>query len=195
MGTTLPSRLAPCHLPSRGGCFQRHHRFPGNFFNICILLSEDNKKVLVPLREQGQKIQFLRYHLACRFPRPLTPMPTHRLPHNAGKASKDTQAQPFPSALGGPFAAPLFAPLSAMRNSLWMRLQFYFRLNGFIIKLCSLYTICAGLSSVIFRQTKTNVPGIKTLFVWEGFNPPLHCRVKPMEPANSDVILSGMKWS
>ena len=102
---------------------------------------------------------------------------------------------PFPSALSGPFAAPLFAPLSAMRNSLWMRLQFYFRLNGFIIKLCSLYTICAGLSSVIFRQTKTNVPGIKTLFVWEGFNPPLHCRVKPMEPANSDVILSGMKWS
>ena len=64
---------------------------------------------------------FLRYHLACRKIRPLIPVPTHRLPHNAGNASKDTQEVPFPSALGGPFAAPLFAPLSALQNSLWMR--------------------------------------------------------------------------
>ena len=47
---------------------------------------------------------------------------------------------PFPSALGGPFAAPLFALLSALQNSLWMRLQFDFRLKGlvffvFLIKL------------------------------------------------------------
>ena len=28
---------------------------------------------------------------------------------------------PFPPALGGPFAAPLFALLSALQNSLWMR--------------------------------------------------------------------------
>ena len=48
--------------------------------------------------------------------------------------------RPFPSALGGPFAAPLFALLSALQNSLWMRLQFDFRLKGlvffvFLIKL------------------------------------------------------------
>ena len=30
-----------------------------------ILLSE-MKKALVPLREQGQKLRFLRYHLVCR---------------------------------------------------------------------------------------------------------------------------------
>lgn len=31
-----------------------------------VRVSQDNKKVLVPLREQGQKKQFLRYHLVCR---------------------------------------------------------------------------------------------------------------------------------
>ena len=79
---------------------------------------------------------FLRYHLACRKIRPLIPVPTHRLPHNAGNASKDTQETPFPSALGGPFAAPLFAPLSALRNSLWMRLQLYFRFKGLWLSIC-----------------------------------------------------------
>ena len=48
-------------------------------------------------------------------------MPTHPLPSNAGNASEDTQDEPFPPALDGPFANPLFAPLSAVRNSLWMR--------------------------------------------------------------------------
>lgn len=53
---------------------QRHHRLPGSFFNICatpywkaLMQSANtdsefcvskNKKVLVPRREQGQKIQF-----------------------------------------------------------------------------------------------------------------------------------------
>ena len=62
---------------------------------------------------------------------------------------------PVPSALGGPFAAPLFAPLSAMRNSLWMRLQFYFRFVGFMIKLCLLYTIGVHLSSTFFHSGRT----------------------------------------
>ena len=39
--------------------------FPEAFLTYEILLSE-MKKVLVPPREQGQKIQFLRYHLVCR---------------------------------------------------------------------------------------------------------------------------------
>ena len=37
---------------------------------------------------------------------------------------------PVLSALGGPFADPLFAPLSALRHSLWMRCQLYFRVCG-----------------------------------------------------------------
>jgi hypothetical protein len=53
---------------------------------------------------------------------------------------------PFPPALGGPFAAPLFALLSAMQNSLWMRLQFYFRFFGLNI-MGSLNYRMVGLSS------------------------------------------------
>ena len=55
-----------------------------------------------------------------------------------------------------------------MRNSLWMRLQLYFRFNGFIIKLCSLYTICDRLSSIIFLEGRTNVYNTKTFSVGEG---------------------------
>ena len=69
--------------------------------------------------------------------RPLSTMPTHRLPLTQALRQQILRVTPFPSALGGPFAAPLFAPLSAVQNSLWMRLQLYFRLYGFgVIGLC-----------------------------------------------------------
>ena len=57
---------------------------------------------------------------------------------------------PVPSTLGGPFAAPLFASLSALGNSQWMRLQLYFRVCGLLIRLHPLYTIANHLSSIIF---------------------------------------------
>ena len=59
---------------------------------------------------------------------------------------------PFPPALGGPFAAPLFALLSAVQNSLWMRYAALLPLPWFAIRLCLLYTIRAPLSSIIFTQ-------------------------------------------
>lgn len=67
------------------------------------------------------RIDILRYHLVCCETQPLMQMPTHPLPDNAGIASEDTKDEPVPPALGGPFAAPLFALLSALQNSLWMR--------------------------------------------------------------------------
>ena len=92
------------------------------------------KKVLVPLREQGQKVHFLRYHLVCRMNRPLCPVPTHRLPVNAGNASEDTGGEsPFLTALCGPFAAPLFAPLSAPGTLCGCAIQLYSRIDGFNI--------------------------------------------------------------
>lgn len=58
-------------------------------------------------------------------------MPTHPLPNNAGKTSEDTaDFCPVPPALGGPFSGSLTAPLSALRDSLWMRFRLYFRLIG-----------------------------------------------------------------
>ena len=135
---------------------QACHRFPGSF--LVILKTPFNKKALVPRREQGQKIHFLRYHLVCRKIRPLCTVPTHRLPVNAGIASEDTLENPFPPALSGPFAAPLFAPFSAPGTLCGCALQFYFRLNGFGIRLCFLYYSCVRLSRTNFLQRRTNVP-------------------------------------
>ena len=86
----------------------------------------------------------------------LITVPTHRLPVNAGNASEDTKASPFPPALCGPFAAPLFAPLSAPGTLCGCAIQLYFRFNGFVIKLCFLYTICDRLSSTNFHQRWTS---------------------------------------
>lgn len=69
------------------------------------------KKSLPPrLGKQGQDFSCL-CHLACRIFGRLMPVPAHRLPGNGGKSSEDTKAALVPSALGGPFAAPLFTPL------------------------------------------------------------------------------------
>ena len=63
----------------------------------------------------------------------------------------------FPSALGGPFAAPLLASLSAVGNSLWMRLQLYFRVCGLLfLKLFPLYT----KSNCLSRTFLINFPGL-----------------------------------
>ena len=63
-------------------------------------------------------------------------MPTHRLPLTQALRQQILGVTPFPSALGGPFAAPLFALLSAVQNSLWMRLQLYFRVKGLFLSVC-----------------------------------------------------------
>ena len=71
------------------------------------------KKVLVPpMGNKDRNNKFCGTTLFAEKIRPLSTVPTHRLPHNAGTASKDTRKSVL-SALGGPFAAPLFAPLSA----------------------------------------------------------------------------------
>ena len=71
------------------------------------------KKVLVPpMGNKDRNNKFCGTTLFAEKIRPLSTVPTHRLPHNAGTASEDTRKSVL-SALGGPFAAPLFAPLSA----------------------------------------------------------------------------------
>ena len=65
---------------------------------------------------------------------------------------------PFPSALGGPFAAPLFALLSALQNSLWMRLQFYFRVKGLCYRFVLLNYTFVRLSSTFFRARRNVLP-------------------------------------
>ena len=132
--------------------YLRYHRFSGSFF---MFLPPKYKNVLVP--PMGNKDRKLcGATLFAGINRPLCPVPTHRLPVNAGNASEDTKAKPVLPALGGPFAAPLFAPLSALGNSLWMRLQLYFRVCGFLFKLCLFNTKSVFLSRTFFHARRTN---------------------------------------
>ena len=135
------------------------------------------------------RMNILRYHLVCRRSDHLMQMPTHLLPSNAGNASEDTKDEPVPPALDGPFANPLFAPLSALRNSLWMRCRLYFRLNGFIFKLCLLYTFRVRLSSTFFHGLRTNfangggVNGMQFVpWAGDGFPVPLLLILYPPDP-------------
>lgn len=74
-------------------------------------------------------------HLACRAvfrPRPLNGAQSASLPDNGGCRQADTAPpkQGFPAALGDPFVRAAFRPVPSFGGSLWVRLQFYFRLIG-----------------------------------------------------------------
>ena len=75
--------------------------------------------------------------------RPLIPVPTHRLPHNAGNASKILRPKPVPFALCGPFAAPLHAPLSAPGTLCGGDKQLYFRFVGLKYVMPIKHQVCA----------------------------------------------------
>ena len=88
-------------------------------------------------------------------------MPTHRLPVNAGNASEDTGGErPFPTALCGPFAAPLFAPLSAPGTLCGCALQLYSRIDGFDIGY-DFYTPIMYVCQELFCASdgQVNIPG------------------------------------
>ena len=135
----------------------RHHRLPGSFL---IAITPYMKKVLAPLREQGQKIHFCGTTLLAGN-LPLCPVPTHRLPVNAGNASEDTLVSHFSLPSAAHLSDPLFAPLSAMRCSLWMRFRLYSRVKGF--KLCyALYTSDVYVCQELFCANgghALNIPG------------------------------------
>ena len=95
------------------------------------------KKSLLPLRGARTENTFSAVPPCLPLSRPLIPVPTHRLPHNAGIASKILGPKPVPFALCGPFAAPLHAPLSAPGTLCGGDKQLYFRFVGF--KICYAY--------------------------------------------------------
>ena len=137
-----------------------HHRLPGFFF-IIILLTY--KKSPFFLRRTGtEKTFFCGTTLIAVQNGHLCPVPTHRLPVNAGNASEDTQGKaPFPL----PSAAHLL-PRFSLRSqppelSVDAHLQLYSRICGFINMLCFLYTICVHLSRTFLRLvwTSINTPG------------------------------------
>ena len=106
---------------------------------------------LLPHGEQGQKIHFCGTTLFAGKSDRFATVPTHRLPLTQALRQQILRNSPFPSALDGPFAAPLFAPLSATGTLCGCAAQFYFRLNGFLIVTLFNYTIVL-LSRTFFHH-------------------------------------------
>ena len=121
-----------------------------------------NKKVLVPLREQGQKDKFLRYHLVCR-------------PKNGRSARCQHTGCPLTLALRQkilrfpvslcplrPICCPAFrSALSFAELSVDALTALLPLLRFSSMKLCSLYNKNVRLSRTILRQRRTgfNTPG------------------------------------
>ena len=93
-------------------------------------ITSNKKSPRSPWGNKDRIYKLLRYHLACRRTGRLITVPTHRLPLTQALRQKILRPTPFPPALSGPFAAPLFAPLSAPGTLCGRALQLYFRLNG-----------------------------------------------------------------
>jgi len=70
-------------------------------------------------------------------------VPTHRLPVNAGIASEDTLGCPISPCPQRPICCPALRSALSPRNSLWMRLQLYFRLNGLFYDMPFIHQMCA----------------------------------------------------
>ena len=109
------------------------------------------KMPLLPHREQGQKIHLCGTTLFAGKSGHSVTVPTHRLPLTQAIRQQILRLSPFPSALGGPFAAPLFAPLSAAGTLCGCAAQFYFRFHGLLmVTLFNYRFVC--LSRTFFRQ-------------------------------------------
>ena len=120
------------------------------------------KNALVPpIGNKDRKYNSCGTTLFAELLRPLCPVPTHRLPVNAGNASKDTWVSPFPS----PWAAHLPVRFS-LRSQLCGTLcgcaaDFTPAFCGFNM-LCLLNTKCVRLSRTFFRTARTISDSLKT---------------------------------
>ena len=137
----------------------RRHRFPGNFFIICVSPFGNEKS---PRSPKGTRTENTFSAVPPCLPVKPTaqPTPTRRVPNNAGNASEDTKKSfPFPL----PSAAHLLLRFS-LPSQLWGTLcgcagSFTSASVVYFISLKSLYTIQSHLSSIIFHDLRTNVHG------------------------------------
>ena len=111
-----------------------------------------DEKILAPPKESKDRIHFSAVPPCLPLSRPLIPVPTHRLPHNAGNASKILGLKPVPFALCGPFAAPLHAPLSAPGTLCGGDKQLYFRFVGLKYDMPIKHQVCAFVKNFFARR-------------------------------------------
>ena len=112
------------------------------------------KKVLIP--PWGNKDRngiFLRYHLDCRRSGRSVQCQHTVCPVTGANRQKILRRKPVPSALGGPFAAPLFTPLSAPGALCGCAFGVISASLVFAVSLGILNTESVGLSSTFFAGT------------------------------------------
>jgi len=123
---------------------RRHRR------SVRFIIFPPNKNAPAPTMGTRTENTFSAVPPCLPVSRPLCTVPTHRLPLTQAIRQQILRIAPFPSALGGPFAAPLFAPLSAAGTLCGCAAQFYFRFVGFLIVTLFNYTF-VSLSRTFFR--------------------------------------------
>ena len=134
---------------------QTHHRLPGNF----LIINTSNKKVLVPLREQGQKIHFCGTTLFAGYSDRSARCQHTGCPLTLAMRQKILRPKPVPTALGGPFAAPLFAPFSATGTLCGCAAQLYSRFCGLTYVMLVIHEMCAFVKNFFTPQVdKLNIP-------------------------------------
>jgi len=136
-------------LPGHG-----RHRLSLRFIGLT-----SNKKSLAPLREQGQKIRSLRYHLACRFRGRSARRQHTGCPLTLALRRKILRLAPVPPALCGPFAASHFRSALSTRNSLWTRMAAllphrrfeicYAYLTPYVCVCQELFFACGGQARIV----------------------------------------------
>ena len=113
------------------------------------------KKSSLPLRGARTGNTNLRYHLACRRSGRSSRCQHIVCPLTLAMRQKILRRVPVPPALNGPFAAPLFAPLSAPGTLCGCAMQLYFRFIGFMqYRLTPLNHKSVPLSSTIFHHRR-----------------------------------------
>ena len=117
-----------------------------------VIKTPPNEKALAPPGGSKDRKHFSAVPPCLPPARPLMTMPTHRLPHNAGNASKILRPKPVPSALCGPFAAPLHAPLSAPGTLCGGDKQLYFRFVGLKYDMPIKHQVCAFVKNFFARR-------------------------------------------
>ena len=134
-------------LPSLSRKFLGHFENPFQF----------NKKVLVPLREQGQKDKFCGTTLLAdeKSATSIT-VPTHRLPVNAGIASEDTLDYSISPCPQRPICEIAFRSALSSAELSVDALPALLPPQWFQTMLCLLYTKSVRLSRTILRQRRTN---------------------------------------
>ena len=121
-----------------------------------VIKTPPNEKALAPPGGSKDRKHFSAVPPCLPPARPLMTMPTHRLPHNAGNASKILRPTARSLRPLRPICCPAARSALSTRNSLWRRQAALLPLRRFQNMLCLFNTKCVRLSSTFFHRRRTS---------------------------------------